>query len=116
MLAWMKIKREIYGRREHYRQQALSYAITIGDTQLVEAFQPMECTTSPPIVDKARTKYTWGELEVEKLIRESKEPDMTHSKLAQKYNVTRQFISKKLKEAAPPKANAFTSFVKSGKK
>jgi hypothetical protein len=70
----------------------------------------------PPTESSPKVKNNWGELEVNKLIRESNEPNMTHKKLAEQYDVSRQFISRKLKEVTPLKANAFTSFVNHRKK
>jgi hypothetical protein len=69
-----------------------------------------------PFKTETGGQHTWGEHELRKLMIESKEPGMTHNKLAEKYKVSRQFISKMLKKATPPKSSAFTSFGRSNKK
>lgn len=46
-----------------------------------------------------REKHKWGEHELRRLLSESRESEMTHQKLADKYDVSRQFISRKLTAA-----------------
>lgn len=54
-------------------------------------------------------KNAWDEHALQRLLAESMLPGMTHEKLGEKYNVTRQRIGSLLKRAAPKKADPFSA-------
>lgn len=66
---------------------------------------------APPTL---RSKNRWDEPELKRLLDKSREPGMTHEKLAEHYGVSRPLISRMLKKAEeqikPRHANAFNLF------
>jgi hypothetical protein len=83
--------------------EALKSAIVFADDILdYLGGRGIELVNSSLIKSKTQEskKNTWGELELRKLTAKSLEPGMNHRKLAEYYGVSRQFISKKLNDAA----------------
>lgn len=98
-------EREIWARREVFRSAALVYARTLGDVQLIEAYQTPAPAPEPkpggplPVVNRGTPKALTDAQEAEVVRLYDRSRGVSVNKLAQQFGVSNPTINKTLKNA-----------------